>query len=93
MLVLLGWSGMHVFPIFEMGFGFLSRYAGYFCIRCLIPFIFGFLGFLNPKAKWVLILEFSQNLGFLPHFACCPIFSGFLGTLWFVNLGDPFGYQ
>ena len=29
----------------------------------------------------------------LPRFAYHPIFSGFLGTLWFVDLGDPFGYQ
>ena len=64
-----------------------------FCIRCPIPFNFGFLRFLNPKAKWVLILDFFQNLGFLPHFACHPIFLGFLGTLWFMDLGDLFGYQ
>ena len=70
----------------------LSHYVGCFCIRCPISFIFGFLGFLNPKAKWVLILEFFQNLGFLPRFVCHPIFSGFLGTMWFVDLDDPFGY-
>ena len=71
----------------------MGRYAGHFCIRCPILFIFGFLGFLNQKAKWVLISEFFQNLGFSPRFACRSIFSGFLGTWWFVNLGDPFGYQ
>ena len=51
-----------------------------------------FSGFLNLKAKWVLILEFFQNLRFLPHFVCHPIFLGFLSTLWFMDLGDPFGY-
>ena len=71
----------------------MDRYAGRFRIRCPILIIFGFLGFLNQKAKWVLISEFFQNLGFLPRFACRSVFSGFLGTWWFVNLGDPFGYQ
>ena len=72
---------------------FLSRYAGRFCIRCLISFIFGFLGSLYPKVKWVLISKFFQNLEFLPRFACRPIFSGFLGMSWVVDLEYPFGYQ
>ena len=75
------------------GFGFLGHYAGRFCILCPISFIFVFLGFLNPKAKWVLISEFFQNLSFSPRFACRSVFSSLLGTWWFVNLGDPFGYQ
>ena len=71
----------------------MRRYAGRFCIRCPILFIFGFLGFLGPKVKWVLILKVFQNLGFLPRFACRPVFSGFLDTMWVVDLDDPFGYQ
>ena len=71
----------------------MRRYAGRFCIQCLISFIFGFLGFLNPKAKWVLILEIFQNLGFLPRFACRPIVLGFLGTMWFVDLDHLFRYK
>ena len=52
--------------------------------------IFGW--FLQPKAKWVLISNFFQNLGFLPHFACYLIFSSFLGTMWVVDLDDLLGY-
>ena len=59
----------------------------------MISFIFGFLGFLGPKVKWVLISKVFQNLGFLPRFACHHVLLSFLGTMWVMDLDDPFGYQ
>ena len=46
------------------GFGVSHHYTGHFFIWCLNSFIFGFLGFVCPKTKWVLILEFFQFWGF-----------------------------
>ena len=84
---------MNVFPVFEMGVWVFTPLCWPF-LHTVSDFVyFGFLGFLNQKAKWVLISEFFQNLGFSPRFACRPVFSGFLGTMWVMDLDDPFGYQ
>ena len=93
LLVLPGWSGMNVFPVIEMGVWVFGPLCWPF-LHTVPDFVyFWILRFLNPKAKWVLISKFFQNLGFLPRFACRTIFSGFLGTMWVMDLDDPFGYQ
>ena len=63
------------FPMFwDEGLGFCTVMLAIFCIRCSISFIFGFLGFFYPKAKWVLILNFFQICGFY-LILCATLFS------------------
>ena len=70
----------------------MHRYAGRFCIRCLNMIIFWIFGVFVPKGQMGFNFESFPKFGVLPRFACHPIFFSFLGTMWFVDLDDPFGY-
>lgn len=51
-------------------------------------FFFGFLWLICLQAQWVLFLLIFVKVGFwgfLPHFACHPVFLGFLGTVLVVD--------
>ena len=91
MLVLPGWSGMNIFPIFEMGVWVFGPLCWPFLHTVPDFFYFWIFEVFEPKGQMGFNFNFFQNLGFLPHFVCCFVFSSFLGTMWFMDLDDPFG--
>jgi hypothetical protein len=46
-----------------------------------------------PKGQIGFNFKVFQFWGFLPHFVCQPIFSGFFGMMLVMDLDDLFGYQ
>lgn len=90
-LVLLGWSGMNISLFFRMRvWGFVPLCWPFLHTVSKLDY-FWILGVLYPKAQWVLVLKFFQNLGILPHFSCRPNFSNFFGISLVVDLDHLFG--
>ena len=93
MLVLPDWVGMNIFLFFGMRVWSFVPLCWSF-LHMVSDFIyFMIFGVFEPKGQMGFYFESFQNLGFLPHFACHPIFSYFLGTMWVMDLDDLFGYQ
>ena len=85
--------GSSILPIFDLRVWVSELLCWSFLHTVSDFFYFCIFKVFAPKGQMDFNFEFFQNLGFLPCFACRPIFSSFLGTMWFVDLDDLFGYQ
>ena len=92
MLVLPGWAGMNISLFFEITVWDFTPLCWPF-LHTVSDFIyFWIFGVFEPKGQMGFNFEVFQIFGVLPHFVCRLVFLGFLGTMWVVDLDDPFGY-
>ena len=81
MLVLPGWAGMNIFLFFGMRVWDFAPLCWPFLHTVSDSIYFWIFGVFRPKGQMGFNFESFSNLGFLPRFACRPVFSGFLGTM------------
>ena len=93
MLVLPDWAGMNISLFFGMRVWDFTPLCWPFLQTVSDSIYFWIFWIFVPKGQMGFNFESFPKFGVLPHFACRPIFSGFLGTMWVMDLDDPFGYQ
>ena len=85
---------MNVFPVFEMGVWVFAPLCWPF-LHTVSDFIyFWIFGVFVPKGQMGFNFEFFSKFEIFTSFCVPPyFFSIFFGTMWVVDLDDPFGYQ
>ena len=89
MLVLLSWAGTNISLFFGMRVWVFAPLCWSFLYTVSELNYFWIFGVFVPKGQMGFDFKVFDFLGFLPWFACHPVFSSFLGMMLFMDLDYP----